>query len=141
PSFKRTKIWKHGKIYYNVTVEVTDDYYDSLEKYGVNTTKDEDIPYRAALKEVSYKDTEIQEDYTNAYNVLIEFDNRYVNKVINLLSFYHFSNLKRYIPLLKSREDFLADTWLNIYNRTIYVTIPRTMDSSVLTPNEKLNIL
>src|SRR5699024_4707016 len=61
PSFKRTEIWKHGKIYYNETVEVTDDYYDSLEKYGVNTTKDEIIPYIASLKEVSYKDTEVQE--------------------------------------------------------------------------------
>src|SRR5690625_1287888 len=141
PSFKRTEIWKHGKIYYNETVEVTDDYYDSLEKYGVNTTKDEIIPYIASLKELSYKDTEVQEDYTNAYNVPIEFDERYVNKIMNRLSFYHFSNLKRYMPLLKSREEFLGEDWLNIYNRTIYVTIPRTMDSSILTPNEKLKIL
>src|SRR5690625_4374271 len=141
PSFKRTEIWKHGKIYYNETVEVTDDYYDSLEKYGVNTTKDEIIPYIASIKELSYKDTEVQEDYTNAYNVPIEFDERYVNKIMNRLSFYHFSNLKRYMPLLKSREEFLGEDWLNIYNRTIYVTIPRTMDSSILTPNEKLKIL
>src|SRR5699024_9693927 len=79
--------------------------------------------------------------YTNAYNVPIEFDERYVNKIMNRLSFYHFSNLKRYMPLLKSREEFLGEDWLNIYNRTIYVTIPRTMDSSILTPNEKLKIL
>ena len=97
--------------------------------------------YIASLREVSYKDTEVQEDYTNAYNVPIEFDVRYVNKVMNRLSFYHFSNLKRYMPLLKSREEFLGEDWLNIYNRTIYVTIPRTMDSSILTPNEKLKIL
>ncbi len=45
------------------------------------------------------------------------------------------------MPLLKSREEFLGENWLNIYNRTIYVTIPRTMDSSVLTPAEKLHIL
>src|SRR5699024_12535565 len=32
PSFKRTEIWKHGNNYYNETVKVTDDYYDSLEK-------------------------------------------------------------------------------------------------------------
>src|SRR5699024_12637176 len=47
----------------------------------------------------------------------------------------------KYIPLLKSREAFLGEQWLNIFNRTIYVTIPLTMDSSVLTPVEKLNIL
>src|SRR5699024_8177590 len=45
PSFKRTEVWKHGKIYYNETVEVEKDYYDSLEKYGVNTTEDVKVPY------------------------------------------------------------------------------------------------
>src|SRR5699024_8293281 len=82
PSFKRTDVWKYGKIYYNETIEVTDDYYDSLEKYGINTTKDEIIPYISALKEVSYKDNEVQEDYSNASNVPIEFDKRYVIKIM-----------------------------------------------------------
>lgn len=81
---------------------------------------------------MSYKDTKVQEDYTNAYNVAVTFDKRYLIKIMNRLSFYHFSNLKKYIPLLSSREEFLEEKWLNIYNRTIYVTIPRTMDSSVL---------
>lgn len=141
PSFKRTDVWKYGKVFYNETVEVADDYYDSLEKYGVNTKNDEYIPYISALKEVGYKDTEVNEDYTNAYHVALTFDERYVKKVMNRLSFYHFSNLKKYIPLITSREEFLGEKWLNIYNRTIYVTIPRTMDSSILTPTEKLNIL
>ncbi|HLR42530.1 MAG TPA: restriction endonuclease, partial [Pseudogracilibacillus sp.] len=141
PSFKRTNVWKHGKIYYNETVEVADDYYDSLEMYGVNTKEDEKIPYITSMKEVSYKDTEVHEDYSNTYDVALTFDGRYLEKVMNRLSFYHFSNLKKYIPLLRSREEFLGEQWLNIFNRTIYVTIPLTMDSSVLTPMEKLNIL
>jgi len=141
PSFKRTDVWKYGKVYYNETVDVDEDYYDSLEKYGIDTQEDAIVPYISALKEVSYKDEQVQEDYTNAYNVALTFDRRYVEKVMNRLSFYHFSNLKRYMPLLKSREEFLGENWLNIYNRTIYVTIPRTMDSSVLTPTEKLSIL
>src|SRR5690625_4116613 len=141
PSFKQTDAWKYGKVYYNETIKVDDHYYDSLEKYGVDTKNDVIIPYISALKEVSYKDEQVQEDYSNAYNVAITFDRRYLEKIMNRLSFYHFSNLKKYIPLLKSREEFLRENWLNIYNRTIYVTIPRTMDSSVLTPTEKLNIL
>src|SRR5690625_506651 len=141
PSFKRTDVWKYGKVYYNETVEVADDYYDSLEKYGVNTKNDEYIPYILGTKEVSYKAAEVHEDYSNAYHVALKFDERYVKKVMNRLSFYHFANLKKYIPLLTSREEFLGEKWLNIYNRTIYVTIPRTMDSSILTPTEKLNIL
>nr|WP_230973938.1 hypothetical protein [Cerasibacillus terrae] len=141
PSFKRTDVWKYGKVYYNETIEVDDEYYDSLEKYGIDTQEDVIIPYISALKEVSYKDEQVQEDYTNVYNVALTFDRRYIEKVMNRLSFYHFSNLKRYLPLLRSREEFLEKNWLNIYNRTIYVTIPRTMDSSILTPAEKLNIL
>jgi len=141
PSFKRTEVWKHGKIYYNETVEVEKDYYDSLEKYGVNTTEDVKVPYISTLKELSYKDTEVHEDLSNTYDVALTFDRRYLEKIMNRLSFYHFANLKNYIPLLKSRETFLSEQWLNIFNRTIYVTIPLTMDSSVLTPVEKLNIL
>ena len=61
-SFKRTDVWKYGKIYYYETIEVDDNYYDSLEKYGVNTTADVKIP-----SEVSYKATEVHEDYSNTY--------------------------------------------------------------------------
>ena len=141
PAFKRTNVWKYGRIYYNETVEVADNYYDSLEKYGVDTTNDVVIPYIFSLQEVGYKDTKVHEDYSNAYNVAVSFDRRYLQKVMNRLCFYHFSNLKRYIPLLKSREEFLEERWLNIYNRTIYVTVPQTMDGEVLTPTEKLSIL
>src|SRR5699024_4669369 len=87
------------------------------------------------------KDEQVQEDYTNAYNVPLTFDRRYVKKIMNRLSFYHFSKLKKIIPLLKSREEFISEKRLNIYNRTINVTIPRTKDRSVLTPTERLNIV
>ncbi|QIH77399.1 DEAD/DEAH box helicase family protein [Macrococcoides canis] len=140
-SFKRTDAWKYGKIYYNETVKVPDDYYNSLEKYGIDTKSDVIIPYIFASKEVGYKDNNIHEDYTNTYNVAITFDKRYLHKVMNRLSFYHFENLIKYLPLLKSREEFLGDDWLNIYNRTVYVTIPKNMKSEELSSVEKLNIL
>ena len=60
---------------------------------------------------------------------------------MNRLSFFHFANLKKYLPLLKSREEFLGEDWLNIFNRTIYVTVPQTMEAGILTPTEKLDIL
>jgi type III restriction enzyme len=141
PSFKRTDVWKYGKIYYNETVEVVDDYYDSLEKYGVNTTDNVKIPYISGMKEVSYKATVVHEDYSNSYDVAVAFDRRYLEKVMNRLSFFHFTNLKKYLPLLKSREEFLGENWLNIFNRTIYVTVPQTMEAGILTPTEKLVIL
>ncbi|MCI2842532.1 DEAD/DEAH box helicase family protein [Staphylococcus hominis] len=140
-SFKKTSVWKYGKIYYNETVKVSDAYYDNLEKYGVNTTKDEKIHYSSVIKEVNYKAAEIYENFSDTYDIALTFDHRYLDKVMNRLSFYHFSNLKKYIPLLKSREDFLGENWLNIFNRTIYITLPRQFDIKSLTSNEKLKIL
>src|SRR5699024_4945211 len=141
PAFKQTDVWKYGRIYYNETVEVEDNYYDSLEKYGVDTTNDVVIPYISSLQEVGYKDTQVHEDFSNSYNVAVFFARRYLQKVMTRLSFYHFSNLTRYISLVKSREEFLEERWLNIYNRKIYVTVPQTVGSGALTPTEKLNIL
>jgi type III restriction enzyme len=141
PSFKKTDVWKYGKIYYNETHEVSDEFYNSLKKYGVNNNKDVIIPWIFTSKELEYKDREIKGDITNTHNVAIEFDKRYLNKVMNRISFYHFDNLKKYIPLLKSRDQFLGEQWLNIFNRTIYATVPRTMTKNDLRPNEKLKIL
>ena len=140
-SFKKTDVWKYGKIYYNETIEVSDDYYDSLDKYGVDNKNDVVIPYISSLQEVGYRDEEIREDFSNAYNIPLTIDKRYMNKVMDRISFYHFNNLKKYLPLLKSREQFFEEDWLNIDNRTIYVTVPRTMEASMLTPKEKLHIL
>ncbi|MGN8647791.1 DEAD/DEAH box helicase family protein [Gracilibacillus sp. HCP3S3_G5_1] len=141
PSFQRTDVWKHGKIYYNETVEVDDEYYDSLEKYGIDTEENIVIPYLSTLREVSYRDTDVQMDYTKTSNVAITFDKRYLNKVMDRNKFFHFNNLKEYVPLVKSREDFLGEKWLNIFNRTVYATLPTVMDESELTPIEKINIL
>ncbi len=140
-SFKKTEVWRRGKIYYNETIEVGDDYYDSLAKYGIDNEGDIIIPFLSVLKEVGYKDEEIGEDYSRAVNVPLSFDRRYLNKVMNRLSFYHFSNLKKYIPRLKSREEFLGPQWLNIYNRTVYVTVPRNLNVDSITPREKLAVL
>lgn len=140
-SFKKTDVWKYGKIYYNETIEVSEDYYNSLDKYGIDNEKDIHIHWIFASQELEYKDREVSGDLTNTHDVVVKFDNRYLNKVMNRISFYHFRNLKKYIPLLKSREEFLGKNWLNIFNRTVYATVPRSMTSDDLTPNEKLEIL
>lgn len=140
-SFKKTEVYRNGKIFYNETIEVNDTYYDSLTKYGIDNKKDIIIPYISTMKETGYKDIEIKENTSELYNVAIEIDDRYLTKVMNRLSFYHFNNLKNYIPLLKTRKEFFGENWLNIKRRTIYVSLPRTMDAQSLTPNEKLIII
>lgn len=140
-SFKRTNAWKYGKIYYNESMEVEDEYYDSLEKYGINNQEDVIIPYKFSAQELGYRDHQVTGDYSRTHDVPIKFDKRFINKIMNRLSFYHFNNLKKYVPMLKSREEFLGEKWLNLYNRTFYVTVPNTMTEDDLTPVEKLNVL
>lgn len=71
----------------------------------------------------------------------IEVDRRYYEKAMNRLKLYHFDNLKKYLPQLPSRADFLEEKWLNLYNRTIYAVTPMSMIQADLTPVEKLKII
>lgn len=140
-NFKKTDIWKYGKIYYNETVEVNDDYYDTLEKYGVDNKRDIYIPYIFTSQELEYIDRTVTGDYTNTHHVIVEFDKRYLYKVMSRISFFHFNNLKKYIPNLKSKEELLGEKWLNIFNRTIYATVPRSMTKDNLRSDDRLKIL
>ena len=99
------------------------------------------INYIDTSKELNYKAIKNVNDESNTHDIAIHFDKRVILKVMNRLSFFHFSNLKKYIPLLKSRDEFLKEPWLNIYNRTIRATVPRSMNSASLTANETLMIL
>lgn len=140
-SFKRSNAWRFGKLYYNEAIEVSDEHYDSLEKYGIDNKKDIKIEYRFSAQELDYKDDTVRADFSTVHDVPLTFDRRYIEKAMNRLSFFHFENLRRYVPLVKSREEFLGEKWLNLYGRTFYVTIPSAMSETDLMPVEKLNIL
>lgn len=140
-SFKKSEVWKTGKIYYNQTVRINDSYYDGLNKYGIDNQNDIVIPWIFSAREVGYKDNIIQNDYTDSHNTPIEVDKRYFNKAMNRLIFYRFSNLKKYLPNLSSKNEFLSEKWLNVEGRTIYATVPTSMKRSELLPNEKLQII
>ena len=71
----------------------------------------------------------------------IKVDRRYYEKAMNRLTFYHFDNLKRYLPQLQSRAELLEEKWLNLHNRTIYAVTPISMKQVDLTPMEKLKII
>lgn len=140
-SFKKTDVWKRGKIYYNQTIEVDDTHYDGLDKYGVDNQSDIIVKWRFVSQEVGYKDNIVQEDYTDTHQIIVQIDKRFLSKAMNRLSFYHFANLKKYLPNLKSREEFYGEKWLNMEGRTVYATVPLTFSRKDLTAVEKLEIL
>ena len=139
--FKGSDAWKKGKIYYNETIKLEYDYYNGLDKYGIDIKNDVNIKWKFTTKEVDYRSNELKDDYTNTHNIPLVIDKRYFKKAMSRLTFYHFENLKRYIPLLKSREEFLEEKWLNIRKRTFFITVPKSMSDTDITPKEKLDIL
>ncbi|MGX7347933.1 DEAD/DEAH box helicase family protein [Aerococcus vaginalis] len=141
PSFKKTELWKKGNIYYNEKVEVNPNYYDNLNKYAINNSEDIVVKWKTSAKEVNYNANIVREDYSSTHKVPIKIDKRYLNKIMNKISFYYFDNLTKFIPTLSSRQEFLGKDWLNIDNRTIYAIMPMDIDSRDLTPDDKLEIL
>lgn len=139
--FTKTDVWKYGKVYYNQSIEITNDYYNGLDKYGIDNRSDIVIPWIFSSQEVGYKDDVVNENYINTKYMPITLDRRYYEKAMNRLTFYHFDNLKKYLPQLQSRAEFLEEKWLNLYNRTIYAVTPMSMIQSDLTPMEKLKII
>lgn len=139
--FTKTDVWKYGKVYYNQSIEISDDYYDGLDKYGIDNRSDIVIPWIFSSQEVGYKDNIVNGNYVNTKNMAIEVDWRYYEKAMNRLTFYHFDNLKRYLPQLQSRAELLEEKWLNLHNRTIYAVTPISMKQVDLTPMEKLKII
>lgn len=139
--FMKTDVWKFGKIFYNQSIDVSDEYYDCLSKYGVDNQSDVVIPWLFSAQELDYKDKTINGNYLYTKNLLVEVDLRYFIKAMNKISFYHFSNLKTFIPGLSSRKEFLERKWLNIYNRSIYVTVPSSISEENINAHEKLKII
>src|SRR5699024_10747683 len=65
----------------------------------------------------------------------------YLTKAFARNKFYHFENLKEFIPQLNSMDEFTSDNWLNLKNRTLYARVPLKITRKDLDPFEKLSII
>ncbi|NMP07954.1 DEAD/DEAH box helicase family protein [Paenibacillus polymyxa] len=139
PSFKRTDTYKTGKIYYNEAEDVSDEWFDSIEKYGINHKSDISRSLNYGSREVSYKAT-VESIETKTIGVE-KFDARYIKKAIQRLEFYQFDNLKKYLPLLTSMKEFIyGEKWLNAGNLKLFLTVPKEYKASDISPNEILKV-
>ncbi|EAE4306456.1 DEAD/DEAH box helicase, partial [Listeria monocytogenes] len=104
-TFKKTDTYKVGKIYYNETEDVSDEWFNSIEKYGINHKSAISRSLNYGSREVSYK--AIVEKYETKTIGIKKFDVRFIKKAIQCLEFYQFDNLKKYLPLLTSMKEFI----------------------------------
>lgn len=139
PSFKKTDTYKTGKIYYNETEDVSDEWFDSIEKYGINHKSDISRSLNYGSREVSYKAI-VENIETNTIGIE-KFDDRFIKKAIQRLDFYQFDNLKKYLPLLTSMKEFIyGEKWLNAGNMKLFLTVPKGYKTSDISPNEILRV-
>lgn len=138
-SFKKTDTYKTGKIYYNEAEDVSDEWFDSIEKYGINHKADISRNLNYGSREVSYQATvESVESKTIGVE---KFDVRYIKKAIQRLEFYQFNNLKKYLPLLTSMKEFIyGEKWLNAGNLKLFLTVPKEYKASDISQNEILKV-
>ncbi|HCJ4457903.1 TPA: DEAD/DEAH box helicase family protein [Listeria innocua] len=140
PSFKKTEAYKKGKIYYNEVVEVEDEWFDSIDKYGINHQTDISRNLNYGSREVSYQaNAGVNETKTISIG---KFDARYIKKAIQCLEFYRFDNLKKYIPLLPSMKEFIyGKNWLNAKELNLFLTVPKEYRATDVTPDNILNVI
>lgn len=139
-SFKKTEAYKKGKIYYNKVIAVEDEWFDSIDKYGINHPTDISRSLNYGSREVSYQaNVGIIETKTISVS---KFDVRYIKKAIQRLEFYQFDHLKKYIPLLTSMKEFIySKKWLNANELNLFLTVPKEYKSTDVTPDDILNVV
>ncbi|MFV8806462.1 DEAD/DEAH box helicase family protein [Aerococcus urinaeequi] len=139
PGFKKTELFKNGKIYYNKTKEVPDDWYNSLERYGIYHKGEIKGSLKIGTVETAYVDTKSAVETRNVG--VPNFDARYIKKAIQRIKFYQFDNLKKYIPTLSSMREFIYDeNWLNANDLKLFVEVPKEFDADDIYPEDILDI-
>ena len=139
-SFKKTEAYKKGKIYYNEVVDVEDEWFDSIDKYGINHQTDISRNLNYGSREVSYQaNAGVTETKTISVG---RFDARYIKKAIQRLEFYQFDNLMKYMPLMPSMKEFIyGKNWLNANELNLFLTVPKDYKSTDVTPDDILNVV
>lgn len=138
-SFKKTDAYKQGKIYYNEVEDVEDEWFDSIDKYGINHPTDISRSLNYDSREVSYK--EIAGITEKKIISVSKFDARYIKKAIQRLDFYKFDNLKKYVPLVSSMKEFIyGKDWLNANELKLFLNVPKEYKSTDVTTDDILNV-
>ena len=133
--FKKSDIYKYGKLYFNDVEEIKDNA-RTWESYSLEKTFN--IKYQTG-SETSLDKLDEGETSLTATKPL-QLDARYFYKALQQIGFYNFDNLKNYFPELSSIKEFIeSDKYLS--NITINLEVPEKLDVSAISAKEKLDIL
>ncbi|WP_145379813.1 DEAD/DEAH box helicase family protein [Staphylococcus cohnii] len=134
--FKKTDLFKFGKIYVNKTIPTTAEDYKNLENYSASREYQKEL-FKVSESNLTQGIKSIAEDRKE---VKLRLNKPLLQKALRSNPFFKYSNLKKYVPSITSMhtfiesKDFLGDL-------DISVTIPKEMDISDITAKQKLSVL
>lgn len=137
-SFKNSSVYKQGNLFVNESRETTPEDYCSLEKFTIS--KEWETEYIGSTVEADYQgkisdDSVIQREFE-----YLTVDKRFFKKALQRNPFFRFINLKKYLPLLQSKDE-LIDSEQYFNGVSIKVSLPRGQHINDLTAIEKLEII
>lgn len=133
-SFKKSNVFKTGKLYYNAVENVPIEEYNSLSSFGINNIYEANMIN--IILEAEYSEATDKGQYKKIPALRnSDADKRILKKALSRNSFFDFCNLKNFIPILKSKSEFVnGNTWLG--ELKIDAIVP--FDTESLTAEEKL---
>lgn len=137
PKFKKTDLFKYGKIYINKVIPTSKEDYQSFKDYSVPFVYE--MNYEVA-RERQYG--VIKEEITEIQTHIIPFypSNKLYQKAIQRNRFFHFETLRQYVPRITSIKEFIESK--QFLNGIVFrITLPLEMTADDLTPIEQLNIV
>ncbi|VDZ22056.1 DEAD/DEAH box helicase family protein [Staphylococcus saprophyticus] len=134
--FKKTDLFKFGKIYVNKTVPTTAEDYKNLENYSASREYQKDL-FKVSESNLTQGIKAIAEDREE---VKLNFNKPLLQKALRSNPFFRYSNLKEYVPGITSIQTFIESKAF-LGEVDISVTIPKEMDINDITPKIKLSVL
>ncbi|MCH4985779.1 DEAD/DEAH box helicase family protein [Macrococcoides goetzii] len=134
--FKKTDLFKFGKIYVNKTIPTTAEDYKNLENYNASREYRRDL-FKVSESNLTQGIKAIAEDRKE---VRLKLNKPILQKALRSNPFFRYSNLKKYVPSITSMQTFIESKSF-LGDIDISVTIPQSMDVNEISPKIKLSIL
>lgn len=141
--FKATSFYKNGFIFLNKKVKNNPktllEYQepDIVKKhtYALRTNRSAST---TILDNASVKQNKLLANYANKHHFYV-WDKTIIKKGLNKIPFYHFSNIRRYFPSVKSIDDFITDA--KYFGGVTVEVTGLQKDTNNLSPQQKLEIV
>lgn len=141
--FKETALYRSGFIFLNKKVknnpktllEYQEPTIVKKHTYALRTNRSAST---TILDNKSVKQNKVQANYANKHMFSV-WDNNLIQKGLNKIPFYHFSNIRKFFPSVKSMNDFITDE--KYFGGIIVEVTGLQKDTNNLSAHQKLEIV